>query len=37
MVSKEEPSLVNFPKSINANGQKAGHINEQPKAMIPMQ
>ena len=35
MVNTDEPFLVYLPKSINAKGQKAGHISEQPKAIMP--
>ena len=37
IVSKEEPALVNFPKSAIASGQSAGHINEHPNAMKKIQ
>ena len=33
IISKEEPALVNFPRSAIANGHNAGHIREQPKAI----
>ena len=33
MMRREEPALVNLPRSAIANGHSAGHISEQPKAI----
>ena len=35
IVNSDEPCLVYLPRSISAKGQNAGHISEQPNAMMP--
>lgn len=36
ITKRDEPAFVNLPKSAMANGQRAGHIKEQPRAIRPM-
>ena len=36
MISRDEPALVNFPRSAIASGHNAGHIREQPSAINEM-
>ena len=37
IIKRDEPDLVNFPKSAIAKGHKAGHIKAHPSAMKEMQ